>query len=62
MEALETDPAREDLRARLEVDGSLLDRAQREVEVRNWLDGVVRPRAGGGRPLRPPGRGGVRAP
>jgi GMP synthase (glutamine-hydrolysing) len=51
MEALQEDPAREDLRARLDVHSSLLEPDQREREVRNWLARVVRPRAEGARAL-----------
>lgn len=47
MEALQRAPEREDLRARLGVEAALLDPAQREREVGNWLARVVRPRAGG---------------
>jgi GMP synthase (glutamine-hydrolysing) len=45
MEALQAQPGRADLRRRLGVGEGLLDPARREVEVRNWLDRVARPRA-----------------
>jgi GMP synthase (glutamine-hydrolysing) len=45
MEALQEAPDRADLRARLQVGDELLDPARREVEVRNWLAWVARPRA-----------------
>lgn len=53
MEALQATPSREDLRARLRLDATLLDPAIREREVRNWIERIVRPRAAE-RASRPP--------
>jgi len=45
LEALHADPTRADLAAALGIGSDLLDREQREIEVRNWLESVG-PRAG----------------
>lgn len=47
MQALQADPSQEALREELGLEAALLDPAQREIEVRNWIESVVRPRAAG---------------
>ena len=44
LETLHQDPTREDIRKALAVDASLLDGPQRTIEVRNWIDLLVKPR------------------
>ena len=46
VEALHADPSRDDLAQLLGIDAELLDEEARTLEVRNWLDCRVRPRAG----------------
>jgi GMP synthase (glutamine-hydrolysing) len=43
-EALHADPARADLAWRLAVDRDVLDPALRQLEVRNWIERLVKPR------------------
>ena len=47
LEDLHADPSRGDLAELLGIDADLLDEDARTLEVRNWLDCRVRPRAGG---------------
>jgi GMP synthase (glutamine-hydrolysing) len=44
LETLHEDPAREELRRALDVDAALLDATRRTLEVRNWIDLLVKPR------------------
>ena len=47
LEALQADRARADLRYRLAVDDDVLDPERRTVEVRNWLERLVKRRSSG---------------
>jgi GMP synthase (glutamine-hydrolysing) len=43
LETLHRDPAREDIRRALGIDGSLLDDTQRTLEAHNWIELLVKP-------------------
>jgi len=50
LEALHRDPTRHDLVHELQVDPALLDGAQRQLEVRNWIELLVKGAAASRRP------------